>query len=130
MVRQPHLGRLRSSNRRCAGGVFPLCDLFNPAWHRIGERERAAATAIAVVPDGAVVEAANQVGPNLSSRAKIVIWRSMPRRASWVVADVAPPQPMFKNIKEQRDDVTALRAHGYRVVFAQGGYVVLHSADT
>ncbi|MEU0482851.1 DUF2079 domain-containing protein [Streptosporangium sp. NPDC006013] len=104
---------------------FPLRDLFDPAFYRREERHHAAAAAIATVPDGVLVEVANQVGPNLSSRTKVVIWRSMPRRAPWVVADVASPQPMFKTITEQHDDVAELRAGGYQVVFAREGYVVL-----
>ncbi|GAA3507796.1 putative membrane protein [Streptosporangium album] len=108
---------------------FPLRDLFDPARYHSTGREDAAAAAIATVPDGVLVEAANQVGPNLSGRTKVVIWRSMPRRAPWVVADVATPQPMFKTLTEQRDDVAELRAHGYRVLFVREGYVVLHRTE-
>ncbi|MEU9891580.1 DUF2079 domain-containing protein [Sphaerisporangium sp. NPDC051011] len=106
--------------------VFPLRDVFDPAWYRSGTREDAAAAAIAVVPDGALVEAANQVGPNLSARAKVVMWRPMPRRAPWVLADVASRQPIFKSTEEQRADVAELQARGYRLVMEREGYIVLH----
>ncbi|GIH62224.1 DUF2079 domain-containing protein [Microbispora siamensis] len=106
--------------------AFPLRDVFDPAWYRSGAREDAAAAAVAVVPDGVLVEAANQVGPNLSARTKVVMWRPMPRRAPWIVADVASRQPIFKSVEEQRADVAELQARGYRLVMEREGYVVLH----
>ncbi|WP_160150398.1 hypothetical protein [Nonomuraea solani] len=47
----------------------------------------------------------------------------MPRRAPWVVVDVATCQPIFKSLDEH---VAGLRARGYRLVLEREGYVVLH----
>nr|WP_191910019.1 DUF2079 domain-containing protein [Microbispora cellulosiformans] len=105
---------------------FALGNLLSPSWYQKTERDHAADAAIALVPDGILVEAANQLGPNLSSRTKVVIWREMPRRAPWVIADIHSPQPMFPSLKEQWEDIENLQRNGYRILFWREGYVVLH----
>jgi uncharacterized membrane protein len=92
--------------------------------------DRAAVRAAAVVPDGGLVEAVNPVGPRLSGRTTVLLWDRTERDAPWVVADVARPRFPFCRLADQQDRVAHLEQEGYRVVFAERGYLVLHRAVT
>ncbi|GAA2418334.1 DUF2079 domain-containing protein [Actinomadura vinacea] len=104
---------------------FALGDLADPDLYRRDARDRAAAAAVAAVPDDALVETANNLGPALSARTRVLLWDREPRRAPWVVADIGRHTFPFKSLDEQRRRVDALVAEGYRPVFRQGGYIVL-----
>ncbi|GLW97963.1 DUF2079 domain-containing protein [Microtetraspora sp. NBRC 16547] len=93
-----------------------------------GNRARAAADAAAAVPDGVLVEAANYVGPALTSRTRVLLWDRRPRWAPWVVADTGRKTFPFTGLDEQRARVDLLRRSGYQVVFERDGYVVLRAA--
>jgi uncharacterized membrane protein len=105
---------------------FAYRHLADPALWRPNERARAASAAAAKIPDGALVEAANGVGPALTSRARVLLWDERSRGAPWVVAYVGRLEFPFRSVAEQRRRVAALEAAGYRVVFRQDGYLVLH----
>ncbi|WP_084960120.1 DUF2079 domain-containing protein [Thermoactinospora rubra] len=107
---------------------FSLATLADPETYRRDARERAAAAAVAVVPDGVTVEAANNLAPALSSRTTVLLWDRTPRGAPWVVAEVGRRVFPFRTEAEQRDRVAALQAAGYRVRYSAGGYVVLARA--
>lgn len=98
----------------------------NPAFYRRDERGRAAAAAVAHVPDGVLVEAANYVGPHLSGRTRVLLWDAEPRWAPWVVADVGRWTFPFTSLTHQQACVDLLRSRGYRTIFQRSGYVVLH----
>ncbi|MEU7856727.1 DUF2079 domain-containing protein [Nonomuraea sp. NPDC049141] len=104
---------------------FALADLADPGSYQHDARERAAAAAVAVVPDGALVEAANNLAPALSGRSTVLLWDRTHRGAPWVVADVGRRIFPFANVTEQRDRVRFLVGSGYQVRFSQDGYVVL-----
>lgn len=106
--------------------AFPLRDLLDPAAWRPTARDRAASAAVAAVPDGATVEADNDLGPHLTSRTTVLLLDTVPRSAPWVVADVGELSFPFTSLAQQRDRVALLRQRGYQVVLDQGGYVVLH----
>jgi uncharacterized membrane protein len=105
---------------------FAFGDLGDPALYRRSERASAAAAAVGKVPDGALVEAANGVGPALTGRTRVLLWDWQPRNAPWVVADVRRRTFPFPSVAEQQRRVALLAASGYREVFARDGYVVLH----
>lgn len=105
---------------------FAYRHLADPALWRQNERARAASAAAAVIPDGALVEAANGVGPALTSRARVLLWDERPRGAPWVVACVGRLEFPFGSVAEQRRRVAGLEAAGYRQVFRRDGYIVLH----
>ncbi|WP_157250925.1 DUF2079 domain-containing protein [Nonomuraea typhae] len=105
---------------------FALAELGNPDSYRWSARERAAVEAAAVVPDGALVESANYVGPQLTARARVLLWDRTPRWAPWVVADTGRLTFPFKSTAEQSERLRMLRANGYQVRFAREGYTVLH----
>ncbi|WP_344270135.1 DUF2079 domain-containing protein [Actinomadura napierensis] len=105
---------------------FAFGALGDPALYRRNERASAAAAAVARVPDGALVEAANGVGPGLTARTRVLLWDWQPRNAPWVVADVQRRTFPFTSVAEQQRRVAELTASGYREVFSRDGYVVLH----
>jgi uncharacterized membrane protein len=95
------------------------------SWHRTAALN-AAAEAVAHVPAGVTVEAANNVGPQLTGRATVVLWDNLPRWAPWVLADTNGLQFPFCGVPDQQARVAFLLAHGYRVTFADDGFQVLH----
>ncbi|GAA3069516.1 DUF2079 domain-containing protein [Streptosporangium carneum] len=88
-------------------------------------RALAAAEAAAAVPDGVLVEAANYVGPALTSRTRVLLWDRLPRWAPWVVAETGRKTFPFTALEEQLARVETLRRNGYEVVFEREGYLVL-----
>jgi hypothetical protein len=106
---------------------FAFGRLFDGSFYHRDARARAAAAVLPAVPDGVVVEAANDVGPMLTARADVLLWDTRPRWAPWVVAETgAPAFPFGGSVADQRARVDLLRRSGYSVVRQQGGYVVLH----
>ncbi|MFD1536461.1 DUF2079 domain-containing protein [Nonomuraea guangzhouensis] len=104
---------------------FSLAGLADPGSYQHDARERAAAAAVAVVPDGVLVEAANNLAPALSGRSRVLLWDRTHRGAPWIVADVGRRIFPFANVTEQQDRVRFLVGSGYQVRFSQNGYVVL-----
>ncbi|WP_370017724.1 DUF2079 domain-containing protein [Planotetraspora sp. GP83] len=104
---------------------FGFGGLLTPGFHASTERTRAAAHAVAVVPDGARCEAAGNLAPALSGRTETLLWDRTPRWAPWVVADVRRQTFPFVSVKEQSSRVRFLLRHGYRLVFQEDGYRVL-----
>jgi uncharacterized membrane protein len=105
---------------------FPFKRVYDPGFYRRDVRAEAAAAAVAAVPDGVLVEAANYVGSQLSGRTRVLLWDREPRSAPWVVADVHARTFPFTSVDEQRDRVAMLQRAGYDAVYRRAGYVVLH----
>ncbi|HEX5407744.1 MAG TPA: DUF2079 domain-containing protein [Pseudonocardiaceae bacterium] len=99
--------------------------LHGSSWQRTAA-VRAEAGAVARVPSGVTVEAANPLGPRLTSRTTVVLWDELPRWAPWVVADTANQVFPFCSVAAQQARVDYLTGHGYRIVYSVAGYVVLH----
>jgi hypothetical protein len=120
----------------CAVAVFLVPHFafgaaFHPSFYRRDAQMRAAAAAVAVVPSGVTVQAANFLGPQLSARDTVLLWdgdgSTLPLGAPWVVANVRQVQFTFRGgLREQRQRVAFLEQNGYRVVFRRDGYLVLH----
>jgi uncharacterized membrane protein len=104
----------------------PFGDLLHPKFYMINPRMRAAAAAIAHVPSGVEVEAANNIGPRLSGRDTVLLLDGTPRWAPWVVADTIGFDFPFCTSHQQAQLVGYLLGNGYSEVFADDGYVVLH----
>ena len=104
----------------------PFGPLLKPGFYGVNARMRAAAAAIAHVPAGVEVEAANNIGPRLSGRDTVLLLDGTPRWAPWVVADTIGLDFPFCTPSQQAEEVAYLRAQGYAQVFADHGYVVLH----
>jgi len=103
----------------------PLGQLLHPKFYTVNARISAAEAAVSEVPDGAVVEAADYVGPRLSGRAQVLLLDGTPRWAPWVVADTRGLDFPFCSPADQARLVTYLEKSGYTRVFARDGYVVL-----
>jgi uncharacterized membrane protein len=106
-------------------GFFPMVSVLNPDNYRRDARLRAAAAAVAAVPSGVEVEAPNALGPQLSGRARVLLWDERPRWAPWVIADIGSPTFPFFSVAAQRDRLTLLLRGGYHVVRQDAGFVVL-----
>ncbi len=109
---------------------FGFSAAFQPTFYHRNAQIQAAAAAVALVPAGVLVEATDQVGPQLSARDTVWLWdgdgHTPPLAASWVIANVSQRQDSFNTIGEQRQRVTLLRRSGYKIVFERDGYMVLH----
>ena len=103
--------------------------LHSSFYHR-NAQERAAAAADAVIPVGVTVQAADNLGPQLSARDTVLLWdgdgSTPPLGSPWVVANTRKLQFTFRSVREQRQRVALLEDSGYQVVFARDGYLVLH----
>ncbi|HEX3783174.1 MAG TPA: DUF2079 domain-containing protein [Pseudonocardiaceae bacterium] len=87
---------------------------------------RAASSVIAKVPSGATVSAANYLGPRLSGRDTVLLWDQVTRWTPWVAADVGRAEFPFCTLAAQRKAVSTLETEGYRVVYSDDGYLLLH----
>jgi uncharacterized membrane protein len=105
---------------------FPFRGVFEGGFYHRDARAKAAAAVLPSVPDGALVEATNTVGPELTGSTRVLLWDNRPRWAPWVVADTRDWTFPFPSVKAQRDRVSLLLRSGYSVVRRQGGYVVLN----
>ncbi|WP_343948432.1 DUF2079 domain-containing protein [Nonomuraea longicatena] len=106
---------------------FALDQLYHPAFYKGDEVKIAAAReAVAKIPDGAVVEAANSFGPALSGRTTVLLWTARPNDAEWVVADRDRWEFPFGSAEEQRKQIDTLFTQGYTQVYERDGVVVLH----
>jgi uncharacterized membrane protein len=109
--------------------MSPLKQMFQPSFYEQTARTRAATAALDTVPNGVVVEAANDVGPELSSRDTVLLWdgEAKPLGAPWVVADVELHVMTFANIDAQVQRVQLLvRSGEYKIAFQRDGFIVLH----
>jgi uncharacterized membrane protein len=107
----------------------PLKQIFQPTFYEQTARTRAATAAVNTVPNGVVVEAANDVGPQLSSRDTVLLWdgENKPLGAPWVVADEQLHVMTFANLGAQVRRVDLLLHSGdYKIVFQRDGFIVLH----
>jgi uncharacterized membrane protein len=99
-------------------------------WHPHTADIPAAHAALARIPDGALVAAQNQVGAQITARAKVILWSPpssrTPVEAPWVLADTERRTFPFATVADQRRRVDELIGNGYRVIYARDGYVVLH----
>jgi len=104
----------------------PFSPLLHPGFYGVNARMRAAAAAVAYVPSGVEVEASDNLGPRLSGRDTVLLLDGTPRWAPWVVGDTLGLDFPFCSPSQQAQELAYLQAHGYALVFADDGYLVLH----
>ena len=105
---------------------IPFKRFVEPGFYHRDAHARAAAAVLRAVPDGALVEAVNSVGPRLSGRTRVLLLDDRPRWAPWVVADTDVTTFPFPSVEAQRARVRLLLSEGYSVKRRVGGYVVLN----
>ncbi|WP_170990816.1 DUF2079 domain-containing protein [Herbidospora galbida] len=84
--------------------------------------------AVAAVPPGPMVAAALPVGASLTARNPVILWEPAPayENPPWIVAFTRWKTTPFDRVEDQVAEVERLRSTGYRTVFDEGGFVVLH----
>ncbi|MEV4097124.1 DUF2079 domain-containing protein [Streptosporangium saharense] len=105
---------------------FALGNLVESSFYTEEPAVAAAREAVAKVPDGVVVEAANNVGPALSARTTVLLWGPQAHGAPWIVADVARWTFPFGGPEVQQQRVDEALRTGYVKVYDRDGYVVLN----
>ncbi|MFE2346087.1 DUF2079 domain-containing protein [Kitasatospora cineracea] len=136
------LGRLHSSNRtrRTASRLalatvgltlvaalpLGLASLAVPSYWRPQPSEAALVRAAALIPDGASVEADNQIAPRLTARTDVVLVDATPRGRDYVLTRSNKRSFPFATDKEQAERIQLLLAYGYRQIWAEDGVVLLH----
>ncbi|AUG79328.1 hypothetical protein CFP65_4591 [Kitasatospora sp. MMS16-BH015] len=83
-----------------------------------------------LIPDGATVEADNQVVPRLAARTDAVLVDGTPRGRAYVLIRPQVRTFPFQSAQQQADRVALLLAHGYRQIWAEDGVVLLHREST
>jgi uncharacterized membrane protein len=105
--------------------VFAFGALLRPSFYVRDGTMRAQAAAVSVVPSGVTADVADMMGPALSSRDTVLLWGPSAHTASWVVAQSWYSFP-WPTKAEQLASLATLEKTGWRVVFSQDGYLVLH----
>ncbi|WP_327068210.1 DUF2079 domain-containing protein [Kitasatospora sp. NBC_01250] len=100
--------------------------LAQPGYWKAKPTEAAMLRASKLIPDGATVEADNQVVPRLTSRTHVVLVDQTPRGMDYVLIRPDERAFPFATSQEQADRVKLLLANGYQQIWAQDGVVLLH----
>ncbi len=104
------------------GGI----SLLTPAFWRPSASNAALVRGAAQIPDGALVEADNQVVPRLVGRTDVVLVDAVPRGRDYVLIRSDTRTFPFQTTAEQAERIDLLLAHGYRQVWGEHGVVLLH----
>jgi len=120
------VGTLLAAVAACAW--FPFGRFVDGSAWRTTDDARAARAAVAAVPDGVTVEAANYLGAQLTARTTVLLLDQTPRGADWIAASTRRQFP-FVSLAEQRERLAAAERAGFAVVHDAGGYVVLHRSS-
>ncbi|MEV6975832.1 DUF2079 domain-containing protein [Kitasatospora sp. NPDC093806] len=104
------------------GGI----SLLTPAFWRPSASNAALVRGAERIPDGALVEADNQVVPRLVGRTDVVLVDGVPRGRDYVLIRSDTRTFPFQSAAEQAERIELLLAHGYRQVWAEHGVVLLH----
>ncbi|MFE7594653.1 DUF2079 domain-containing protein [Kitasatospora sp. NPDC057512] len=129
---EPSLRRARRLGLGAAGialmAAVPigLVPLVLPSSWAPKPSEAALVRAAALIPDGASVEADNQIAPRLTARTDVVLVDGTPRGREYVLTRGDKRSFPFKTDQEQAERIRLLLAHGYRQLWAEDGVVLLH----
>ena len=105
--------------------TFPLGQALRPGGWQTTAIQRAQTAAVAMIPDGASVEADDDISTHLSSRTTVVLLDQTPHLRDWVVLQTfATEFPLTQDQLRQR--VAWLLRNGYRQVFEQDDVYVFH----
>ena len=109
---------------------YPLFQLAHPATWQTSPRIAAARRILDRIPDGTDVAATNRLVPQLTSRTTVtefgVPGQPTPADTRWIVVDTATAHDWPFSGGQQRQDIAAAQAQGFRTVVDQDGYLLLH----
>jgi uncharacterized membrane protein len=105
---------------------FSFKRVAEPSFYRRDAHAQAAAAVARGVPDGALVEAPNSVGPWLSGRARVLLLDRRPRLAPWVIVDTEVATFPISSAAAQHGRERGLLRMGYKVVREEDGLVLLN----
>ncbi|MFK4103649.1 DUF2079 domain-containing protein [Streptomyces sp. NPDC019531] len=105
----------------------PLWQLTQPATWRTEPRLATAGRLMDRIPDGATVAASNRLVPHLTSRTEVTVlgFQGSRRDPQWIIDDTGQPQGWPLSPEQERGLLADARAHGYRTVAEEDGYVLL-----
>lgn len=105
---------------------MPLREVFSPGPWRGSPFITAENEAAAKVPDGACVEADNDIAPHLVSRARVLLLDEVPHGCPWVVLQTATVSYPFSGPAQEQARAAELAADGYQLVFSFNEVFVYH----
>ncbi|MFE9428029.1 DUF2079 domain-containing protein [Kitasatospora sp. NPDC006697] len=105
-----------------------LVELAIPSNWTAQHDEKSLIKAASLIPDGAWVEADNQIAPRLTPRTHVVLVDQTPRGCEYVLIRSKNRSFPFASPQEQAERVQLLLANGYQQVWssADGGVLLLH----
>ena len=108
---------------------YPLWRLAEPGTWRSDPRVAVAHHLMDRIPDGATVQASNQLVPQLTDRTSTSLygWADSRPDPGWIMVDTLVPQERRwpQSVGEERLSLDRARAEGYRTVAEQDGFVLL-----
>ncbi|WP_200303225.1 DUF2079 domain-containing protein [Streptomyces adelaidensis] len=108
---------------------FPLWQLVKAETWRTDPRIAVAHGLMDRVPDGATIQASNELVPQLSGRTSVSLygWPDSRPNPEWIMVDtLVPPHRRWpQNFMEERISLDRALTQGYRTVAARDGYVLL-----
>ncbi|HEX4787685.1 MAG TPA: DUF2079 domain-containing protein [Actinospica sp.] len=105
---------------------MPLREVFAPGPWQSTPYITAENEAVAMVPDGACVEADNNLATHLVSRTQVLLLDEVPRGCPWVVLQTATVSYPFSGPGAERIRAQQLAAVGYQLVFSSNEVFVYH----
>jgi uncharacterized membrane protein len=105
---------------------MPLREVFAPGPWTASPFITAQNEAVARVPDGACVEADNDMAPHLVSRTRVLLFDTVPRGCPWVVLQTATVSYPFNSPADEKARAAGLATLGYHLVFSSNEVFVYH----
>lgn len=105
---------------------FPMFSVLSVNQWRATPVTTAENAAVALIPDGACVEADNYIAPHLSARTQVLLLDEIPRGCPWVVLQTYYPSYPLSDTKVEGERANWLAANGYQLVFSQSSVSLYH----
>jgi uncharacterized membrane protein len=110
-------------------GHQPILRLFRADHYRVSGFQRTGASIVAMIPVEVAVVAQGAVVPHLSDRDRVFVFDAKAPEAEYVIAtERLDPWPLG-SLDELRTLMDTRRAHGYRAIIEQDGWVVLRRGE-
>ncbi|MFD7256127.1 DUF2079 domain-containing protein [Streptomyces sp. NPDC059874] len=106
-----------------------MWQLVQPASWQTDPRMAVARGVMAKIPDGARVQASNNLGPHLADRTSVSVygWGDSRPNPEWIMVDtlVAPNHRWPLSVEQEELTLDIARVRGYRAVVEKDGFVLL-----